>query len=105
LLSHVCLALSSLFPSGLTNKIFYDIAPCRVVEVYLRFRGACCLYRQSDESWWSSPWWWGQQASLKCLPYCTAQHPILAAVRTWNLNILYFSSPYACYMSRPISSS
>jgi hypothetical protein len=27
-------------------KIFWDVAPCSLVEVYRRFRGACCLHHQ-----------------------------------------------------------
>jgi hypothetical protein len=28
--------------------IFWVVAPCRLVEVYRRFRGACCLHHQDD---------------------------------------------------------
>jgi hypothetical protein len=27
-----------------------NVAPCSLVEVYRRFRGACCLHHQGDES-------------------------------------------------------
>jgi hypothetical protein len=30
--------------------VFWDIAPCSLVEVYRRFRGAFCLHHQGDES-------------------------------------------------------
>jgi hypothetical protein len=30
--------------------VFWDIAPCCLVEVYRRFRGAYCLHHQGDES-------------------------------------------------------
>jgi hypothetical protein len=29
--------------------IFWDVAPCSLVEVYRRFRGAFCLHYQGDE--------------------------------------------------------
>jgi hypothetical protein len=29
--------------------VFWVIAPCSLVEVYQRFRGACCLHHQGDE--------------------------------------------------------
>jgi hypothetical protein len=28
---------------------FWDVAPCSLVEVYRRFRGACCLHHQGDD--------------------------------------------------------
>jgi hypothetical protein len=28
--------------------VFWAVAPCSLVEVYQRFRGACCLQHQSD---------------------------------------------------------
>jgi hypothetical protein len=28
--------------------IFWDVAPCSLVKVYRRFRGACCLHRQGE---------------------------------------------------------
>jgi hypothetical protein len=30
--------------------VFWVVAPCRLVEVYQRFRGPCCLHHQGDES-------------------------------------------------------
>jgi hypothetical protein len=30
--------------------VFWDVAPCSLVEVYQRFRGAYCLLHQGDES-------------------------------------------------------
>jgi hypothetical protein len=30
--------------------VFWVVAPCSVVEVYGRFRGACCLHHQDDDS-------------------------------------------------------
>jgi hypothetical protein len=30
--------------------VFWDVAPCSLIEVYRRFRGACCLHHQVDES-------------------------------------------------------
>jgi hypothetical protein len=29
--------------------VFWVIAPCSLVDVYGRFRGACCLCHQADE--------------------------------------------------------
>jgi hypothetical protein len=43
--------------------VFWDVAPCSVVEFYKRFRDACCLDHQDDQE--SSPWWCRQQAPLK----------------------------------------
>jgi hypothetical protein len=28
--------------------VFWDVAPCSLVEVYRLFRGACCLHHQDD---------------------------------------------------------
>jgi hypothetical protein len=28
------------------KTVFQDVAPCNLVEVYSRFRGACCLHHQ-----------------------------------------------------------
>jgi hypothetical protein len=28
--------------------VFWDVAPCSLVEVYRRFRDACCLHYQSE---------------------------------------------------------
>jgi hypothetical protein len=28
--------------------VFWDIAPCSLIEVYQRFRGPCCLYHQGE---------------------------------------------------------
>jgi hypothetical protein len=30
--------------------IFWAVAPCYLVEVYRRFRGACCLHHPGDRS-------------------------------------------------------
>jgi hypothetical protein len=29
--------------------VFWDVAPCSLVEIYRRFRGAYCLYHQGDD--------------------------------------------------------
>jgi hypothetical protein len=30
--------------------VFWDVAPCSLVEIYRRFRGAYCLHHQGDHS-------------------------------------------------------
>jgi hypothetical protein len=30
--------------------VFWVVVPCRLVEVYQRFRGTCCLHYQGDET-------------------------------------------------------
>jgi hypothetical protein len=32
--------------------IFWVVAPCKLVDVYQRFRGPCCLHHQGDDAWW-----------------------------------------------------
>jgi hypothetical protein len=44
--------------------VFWDVAPCSLVEVYRRFGGAYCLQLQGDV-----------KAVGKLLPEYTAQHP------------------------------
>jgi hypothetical protein len=34
----------------LNSAVFWVVAPCNLVEVYRRFRGACCLHHQGDDS-------------------------------------------------------
>jgi hypothetical protein len=29
--------------------VFWVVAPCRLVEVYQRFRGTCCLHHRGDD--------------------------------------------------------
>jgi hypothetical protein len=29
--------------------VFWDVEPCSLVEVYRRFRAACCLHHQGDD--------------------------------------------------------
>jgi hypothetical protein len=29
--------------------VFWVVAPCKLVDVYQRFRGTCCLHHQDDE--------------------------------------------------------
>jgi hypothetical protein len=38
-------------PKLKNNKmaVFWVVAPCSLVEVYRRFRGACCLQHQGDD--------------------------------------------------------
>jgi hypothetical protein len=35
--------------AGMNMTVFWDVAPCRLVEIDLRFRAACCLHHQGDE--------------------------------------------------------
>jgi hypothetical protein len=35
---------------SMKTTVFWDTVPCSVAEVYCRFRGACCLNQQSDET-------------------------------------------------------
>jgi hypothetical protein len=63
--------------------IFWDVAPYSLVEVYWRFRGACCLHHQgSDEG---SKYLWSVGKLLPDYIF------ILAAVRTWNLTKIIMS--------------
>jgi hypothetical protein len=34
---------------GVTMSVFWIVAPCSLVEVYWRFRCACCLHHQGNE--------------------------------------------------------
>jgi hypothetical protein len=55
--------------------VFWDVAPFNLVEVCLRFRGACCLHYQGDEvspDDGSSKYLWNVS---KRLPDYTTQHP------------------------------
>jgi hypothetical protein len=56
--------------AGMKVIAFWDVAPCSLVEVYQRFRGACWLYRQGYD--WGSKHLWNVG---KLLPDYTAQHP------------------------------
>jgi hypothetical protein len=35
--------------SLMKSAVFWVVAPCSLVEVYRRFRGACCLHHQGDD--------------------------------------------------------
>jgi hypothetical protein len=64
--------------------VFLDIAPCSLVEVYRRFRGAYYLYHQRPHNGGSKHLW----NIGKLLPDATSQKAvifILAAIRTSNL--------------------
>jgi hypothetical protein len=66
--------------------VFWDVAPCSLVEVYQRFRGSYSLHGdRSDDRGCKHLWNVG-----KLLPVNMVQHPIfvLAAVRNWNLQII-----------------
>jgi hypothetical protein len=36
--------------ASMKKTVFWVVAPYSLVEVYLRFSGACCLHYQGDES-------------------------------------------------------
>jgi hypothetical protein len=40
------------------TAVFWVVAPCRLVEVYWRFRGACCLLYQGDEGVFTRAYHW-----------------------------------------------
>jgi len=48
-------------------RVFWDAAPCSLVEVDRRFRDAYCLHHQDDDP---SPWWWRHYAPLKRRSTC-----------------------------------
>jgi hypothetical protein len=35
--------------ASMNLTVFWVIAPCSLVEVYMRFRGICCLHYQGDD--------------------------------------------------------
>jgi hypothetical protein len=73
---------------NLNTTVFWNVAPCSLVEIYRRFRGDYWVHRHP------SPWWWRQQALLKRRSISTRLHGatsqktvifMLASLRTWNL--------------------
>jgi hypothetical protein len=36
--------------ASMKMAVYRVVAPCSLVEVYRRFRGACCLHHQGDDS-------------------------------------------------------
>jgi hypothetical protein len=52
--------------------VFWDVAPCSLVEVYRRFRNACYLHHQDDPDDWGSKYLWNV---AEFLPDYTVQHP------------------------------
>jgi hypothetical protein len=36
--------------ASMKKTVFWDVAPCSLVEVFWRFRGACCLHHQGDST-------------------------------------------------------
>jgi hypothetical protein len=49
--------------------VFFDVAPCSLVEVHLRFKDAYCLHHQGDEysSWQISTRLQTEDSHLRCL--------------------------------------
>jgi hypothetical protein len=35
--------------ASMKMAVFWVVAPCSLVEIYRRFRGACCIHIQGDE--------------------------------------------------------
>jgi hypothetical protein len=65
--------------------VFWDVAPCSLLEIDRRFRGACCLHDRCDDGGSKHLWNIGQ-----FLRDCTATSQkavifVLAAVRTPNI--------------------
>jgi hypothetical protein len=61
--------------------VFWIAAPCNLVEVCRRFRGAYCLHHNCHDDGGSKCLWGASELS----PIYTAQHVRLAVVRIWNL--------------------
>jgi hypothetical protein len=57
--------------SYLKMTVFWGVASCSLVEVYRRYRGACCLHHQNDDDDWSSKYLWNVS---KLLPDYTVQY-------------------------------
>jgi hypothetical protein len=69
LLVWYCVRIQVLTAANMKTTVFWDIAPCSVVEVYRLFGGSCCLHHQSDGG---SKHVWNVG---KLLPDFTAQQP------------------------------
>jgi hypothetical protein len=64
--------------------VFWDVAPCSLVEIYLRFRGAYCLNHQGNDGR-------GGTHHRNVGLVATSQKIVIfifAALRTWNLMYL-----------------
>jgi hypothetical protein len=49
--SHLCTSVFCVQPElFLKMAVFWVVGLCNLVEVYRRFRGACCLHHQGDEA-------------------------------------------------------
>jgi hypothetical protein len=48
-LSSAQLRFQVLTVTSMKMTVFWDVAPCDLVEVYRRFKGACCLHHQDDD--------------------------------------------------------
>jgi hypothetical protein len=90
--THLVLCSTLLGRHDIKMTVFWDVAPCSLVEVCRRFRGSCSLHRP-DNGGTTHIWNDG-----KLLPDYTPQHYrrqvnfILAAVRTWNLTDMLSAS-------------
>jgi hypothetical protein len=63
----------TVLPTNDSSKtpVFCDVAPCSLIEIDRRFRGAYCLHRQGDDDGRNKHFWNIGQF----LPHFTAQHP------------------------------
>jgi hypothetical protein len=48
-MSHPFVGFEFLTAVSTKMAVFWVVAPCSLVEVYQRFRGACCLHHQGDQ--------------------------------------------------------
>jgi hypothetical protein len=48
-ISSVCVRFQVLTAASMKMTVFWDVAPCSLVDVYRRFRGTYCLHHQGDE--------------------------------------------------------
>jgi hypothetical protein len=47
---HALVRFQVLTTTSINMAVFWDVEPCRLVEIGRRFRGADCLHRQGYES-------------------------------------------------------
>jgi hypothetical protein len=78
--------------ASMTITVTWDVGPCSLAEVYRRFRGACCLHHQDDDS------------VGNLLPDYTAQHPrrqsstILNQAKLQSIMVLCWYAVHVLYI-------